>query len=150
MGAQRQRIQFPRDEHKCQNIALGILRTLVMNNAQNYNTLLAWQRGEIRRLASASSTRVLLMDGIQQVMNRQNRYMEPIDNLEALAIFGPYTDLRIRTCFRLTFEETYKTIRLPTAWFSFHTIGFGDDAISTSYLNNDGLMDATHQMSLWD
>ena len=87
-----------------------------MHSAHNHSTLIAWKRGEIRRVASVSSTRLLFMEGIKMFMNRLKRYMEPVLNLKALAKFDPYTDLAVKKCVRLTFEGTTRSIRPPTAW----------------------------------
>ena len=74
--------------------SLGV--PLGTKSAHNYSTLVAWKRGEIRRVASISSSRQLFVDGIQQVMGRLNRYMEPIPILRSLSIYDAYTDLGAR------------------------------------------------------
>ena len=63
--------------------SLGV--PLGMRSAHNHSTLIAWKRGEIRRVALVSSTRSLFMEGIKMFMNRLKRYMEPVLNLKALA-----------------------------------------------------------------
>jgi hypothetical protein len=118
--------------------SLGV--PLGMHSAHNHNTLIAWKRGEIRRVASVSSTRSLFMEGIKMFMNRLKRYMEPVLNLKALAKFDPYTDLAVKKCFRLTFEGPTRSIRPPTAWLvlPYHWIWKGRLFFQQHFGDDDG------------